>query len=130
MIKFDLTYIIDDDSIFVFVLKKILCKIEGFNTIKNIKNGHDAIINLKSLYDNNEVFPDIIFLDINMPMLDGWQFLEEIEMLPFKEKLNIYLVSSTIDNREIEKSKEYSTVKNFISKPVNATGLIQLLGIK
>ena len=130
MIKYDLTYIIDDDLIFVFVLKKILSKIEGFNTIENIKNGHDAIINLKLLYDNKEEFPDIIFLDINMPVLDGWQFLEEVERLPFKDKLNIYIVSSTIDTREIEKYKEYATVKKFISKPVNTSILIQLLGIQ
>lgn len=127
MKKFDLTFIIDDDKIFVFVFKKILQKIGVFNEVKNIQNGYEALTILKNMDENNESFPDLIFLDLNMPIIDGWQFLDEIELLPFKDKLNIYIISSTIDSSEIEKSKNYESVLSFISKPVINLELCQLL---
>jgi response regulator of citrate/malate metabolism len=129
MRNFDLTYIIDDDSTFVFVLKKLLKKIENFNEIRNIVNGEEAVTVLENHYSNGETFPDIIFLDINMPMLDGWQFLEEIEQSNYHQKCNIYIVSSTIDVNEIEKSKNYASVKGFISKPVLENKLKDILMI-
>jgi CheY-like chemotaxis protein len=118
MTRFTLTYVIDDDEIFVFVLRKLLQKTEHFDEVINIANGLEAIENLVHQYDHNQTFPDLIFLDLNMPVLDGWQFLDEVEKLPFKDSLRIYIISSSIDATEVEKSKEYSTVKSFVSKPV------------
>lgn len=118
MRRFDLIYIIDDDEIFVFVLRKLLQKSDHFNEVVNISNGREAVEVLVNQYNKNKKSPDLIFLDLNMPVLDGWQFLDEIEQLPFKELLKIHIISSSIDAREIEKSKEYSTVKSFVSKPV------------
>jgi CheY-like chemotaxis protein len=129
MRNFELTYIIDDDSTFVFVLKKLLKKIENFNEIRNIVNGEEAVNVLENHHTNEEKFPDIIFLDINMPMLDGWQFLEEIEQSNYYEKCNIYIVSSTIDINEIEKSKKFASVKGFIPKPVIENTLKDILMI-
>ncbi len=129
MTKFDLTYIIDDDPIFVLVLKKILTKMNHFPHIKNLVNGHEALIKLKEISNSKEQFPDIIFLDLNMPVLDGWQFLDEIEKFSFKDKLKIYIVSSTIDTSEIEKAKNYKSVISFISKPTSATELARILKI-
>ncbi|WP_300568189.1 response regulator [Flavobacterium sp.] len=120
----DLTYIIDDDKIFVFVLKKYLEKNDNFNKVLDFKNGEE-VINLLS--DENNQLPDIILLDINMPVIDGWQFLEQIEKLPHKEKLNVFIMSSSIDANDIEKSKSFSTVKDFISKPINNEKLNKLI---
>lgn len=127
MNKFNLTYIIDDDPIFVMVLKKILSRMNYFDEIKNLKNGFEALTDLKKLTSGKDQFPDIIFLDLNMPVLDGWQFLEEVLNLPFYEKLNIYIISSTIDKREILKCKNYKSVKSFISKPTSENDLIRIL---
>ncbi|MEO8517149.1 MAG: response regulator [Flavobacterium sp.] len=124
MRKVDLTYIIDDDKIFVFVLKKYLEKNDNFNQVFDFKNAEE-VINLLS--DENEQLPDIILLDINMPVIDGWQFLEQIEQLPNKEKLNVFIMSSSIDANDIEKSKSFSTVKDFISKPINNEKLDKLV---
>ncbi len=129
MNKFDFTYIIDDDAIFVMVFKKILSNIEYFNKVDTLKNGFEALQGLKNLEANNEKFPDIIFLDLNMPVLDGWQFLEALENLPFKDKLNIHVISSTIDKAEIERSQSFKVVKSFIQKPTSAKQLIQSLGV-
>ncbi|TRX40796.1 response regulator [Flavobacterium restrictum] len=129
MNKFDLTYIVDDDAIFVSIFKKILSKIQNFSEIKHLKNGAIALSDLKKRFDNKQVFPDIIFLDLNMPVLDGWQFLEELKQLPFKNQLAIYVISSTIDKREIKKCRKYKTVLNFIQKPTNESQLKAILGI-
>lgn len=124
MRKIDLTYIIDDDKIFVFVLKKYLEKNENFNQVVDFKNGEEVI---HLLSDANNQLPDIILLDINMPVIDGWQFLEQIEQLPHKDKLNVFIMSSSIDANDIEKSKSFSTVKDFISKPINNDKLNKLI---
>ena len=124
MKKVALTYIIDDDKIFVFVLKKILKKNENFDEVLDFKNGEEV---LALLLNENNPLPNIILLDINMPVIDGWQFLEEIEKLPNKEKLNVFIMSSSIDANDIEKSKSFSTVKDFISKPINNDKLNKLI---
>lgn len=129
MSKFDLTYIIDDDPIFVIVLKKLLGKMNVFKEIKNLKNGLEALKDLNMVNQDKKIFPDVIFLDLNMPVLDGWQFLEELEKTSYKDKLNIYVVSSTIDKREIIKCENYQSVRNFISKPTTPDDLHKALGI-
>jgi CheY-like chemotaxis protein len=113
------TFIIDDDPIFVLLFKKIIEKSERFDRVQNFPDGQYAIEELIKMVDNGIVLPDIIFLDLNMPNIDGWQFLDEVQKHSFIEKLNIYIVSSSIDNHEIERAKRYKSVKNFISKPIS-----------
>jgi CheY-like chemotaxis protein len=123
MHKMGLIYIIDDDDIFVFVVRKLLLKSNHFDEVINIGNGLEAIDLLIYEYETNKKLPEIIFLDLNMPVLDGWQFLDQVEKLPFKELLRIYIISSSIDVKEIEKAKTYSTVKSFVSKPITVEWL-------
>ncbi len=124
MKKVNLTYIIDDDNIFIFVLKKILEKNQSFEEVLDFKNGEKVIELLSNI---TGIIPNIILLDINMPVIDGWQFLEQIEKLPNKDKFNIFIMSSSIDANDIKKSKSFSTVKDFISKPINNDKLNKLL---
>ena len=123
MSKIDLTYIIDDYKIFTFVLKKILEKNKNFNQILDFKNGEEVLLML-TLHNFK---PDVILLDINMPVIDGWQFLEALEKLPNKEQYKIFIMSSSIDKTDIEKSKTFSTVVDFISKPINNEKLNKLI---
>jgi CheY-like chemotaxis protein len=123
MKKINLTYIIDDDQIFVFVLKKIIDKIDNFKIVVDFKNGEDVL----KILSNKETVPDIILLDINMPIIDGWQFLERLEKFPNKDQFKIYIMSSSIDTNDIEKSKTFSMVKDFISKPINNEKLLRII---
>lgn len=116
MKQIDLTYIVDDDNIFVFVLNKNLEKNDLFLNFISFKNGEAVLEDLKQ---KNSTLPNLILLDLNMPFFDGWQFLEAIEELNIKNKLNIFIMTSSIDQKDIEKAKKYSTVKDFISKPIN-----------
>lgn len=119
-----MTYIVDDDVIFVFVLKKLLEKNGNFGKMVDFKNGNDAI---DILFSKESQLPCVILLDLNMPIIDGWQFLDQLEDSELKEQLNVYIMSSSIDRSDIEKSKNYSIVKDFISKPVNADKLDKIL---
>src|SRR3989338_9832965 len=105
--NYKLTFIIDDDPVFVLLFKKILLKLGQFETIQNFENGQLGLDALIEKFNNNEPFPDIIFLDINMPIMDGWEFLKALEKYPFKDDLTIYMVSSYIDPTEIKKSKKF-----------------------
>jgi CheY-like chemotaxis protein len=110
--------IIDDDKIFILLIKRMFEKLGSTLLVQGMKNGQDGLDFLKNRYENDEPIPKIILLDLNMPMFDGWQFLEEIEYLPFADKLTIYVNSSTDNESEIERVKCYKSVKNFHSKPI------------
>lgn len=118
MKSFNSTFIIDDDPIFVLLFKKIIERSERFNKVQNFSDGQFAIEELLKIHQEGSVLPDIIFLDLNMPNIDGWQFLDEIKKHNFINELTIYIVSSSIDSHEIERAKQYQCVKNFISKPI------------
>ncbi|MFA9213255.1 MAG: response regulator [Candidatus Methylacidiphilales bacterium] len=114
--------IIDDDEIYTFLLKKTLKKIDVCNDIKVYINGADGIEKIKALIENNEELPDLILLDINMPLLDGWEFLDEY--IKFKQKIDkrvsIYIVSSSISIADIDKATRHQEVIDFLTKPIEA----------
>lgn len=113
--------LIDDDNIFNFLNKQIIMMDHFAESVHSHVNAVSALEELSSQCKADGEFPDIIFLDINMPVMDGWEFLEEFEKLPqkFPERCKIYMLSSSIDPNDIEKSKAYKSVKDFISKPLS-----------
>lgn len=119
-------YLIDDDKIFNIIHAKTIER-EGYaSCIESFVNGAEAIDRLQKLIkDDNGGFPEIIFLDINMPVMDGWEFLDEYANLPqqYTDKCRIYMLSSSIDSNDIERAKTYKTVYEFISKPLTVDKL-------
>jgi CheY-like chemotaxis protein len=73
--------------------------------------------------------PDIIFLDINMPVMDGWQFLDSFRNIEdmLSKKITIYLVSSSVDKNDMSRSKQISLVKDYLIKPVYKDMFSQVL---
>lgn len=98
-------------------------------TIAECKNGQEAINYISKSLTEKETLPDVIFLDINMPVMNGWEFLEAYEKLgsKIKKKSKLYVVSSSIDSNDKAKAKKYKTVTDYIIKPVSIDQLKQLL---
>lgn len=72
----------------------------------------------------------ILLLDLNMPTMSGWEFLEKFETLEdqIKNQFDIYILSSSVDPREIEKARENPLVINFIEKPLGKKMLLEMFG--
>lgn len=112
--------IIDDDEINNFIAAKLIGKIEPKATVSTCVNGLEGINFVKNKLNNQDEFPDIIFLDINMPVMNGWEFLEEFELIKndIKKKVSINMLSSSVYNDDISKAETFATVNKFISKPL------------
>tara|TARA_R100000935_G_C2822886_1_gene160683 strand:+ start:849 stop:1232 length:384 start_codon:yes stop_codon:yes gene_type:complete len=118
--------VIDDDMIYQMIIKKIIERTHQFETIQFYKDG---IYALEYFNDPNVVLPDLILLDINMPQMDGWQFLQNIiKYRPtFKDETVIYIVTSSIAHSDQEKAKSFSEISGFLSKPVNVDSLKKII---
>jgi CheY-like chemotaxis protein len=119
--------VIDDDDINIFIIKKIVEK-TGFNIDMVAKsNGKLAIDYLEGVTAQNAPFPHLILIDINMPVMNGWEFIEAYEELDFKKDADLYILSSSVYENDIEKTKNYQSVKGFISKPLSMERLTELI---
>ena len=125
MRKINSIFIIDDDPITVFGIRKMLDTNVEFKTISTYGNGKLAIDCIKKVLNETKVGPEVIFLDINMPIMDGWQFLEEFIVLPIEEKVRINIVTSSIDPADYENFKYYNNKSHhqitFNTKPIKST---------
>ncbi len=119
--KINLVCLVDDDNIYTYSAKKILKESPVFESHIVFNNAIDAIEHFKKVADDVSQIPDVIFLDINMPVMDGWNFIEEFSKLKpsLKKKVTIYMVSSSIDPHDIEKAKSTSGIAQYIVKPIN-----------
>ena len=121
--KNKLTYIIDDDKLTVKLISILVSKNKFCEEIQSFNNAQDAIDKLKQNASNNGVLPDAILLDLNMPVMDGWQFLDEFMLLPIKKEISIFIMTSSIDPVDIEMAKKYKIVKDYVEKPITSKKL-------
>ena len=116
--------IIDNSKIYVYGFKKLLSIKDLSNRVTDFSNGNEAIRHLKDP-GNACNLPDIIFLDINMPVMDGWEFLKEFEEIKSQlgKKISVYILSASIDSHDIDRAKNITSISDYIFKPVD----VQLL---
>lgn len=129
MRKIELLALVDDDDTFVFITKKIIEKTNHVKEIKVFGNGLEALDYLKENLNSEYKLPDIIFLDLSMPIMDGWQFLDEFTTLETQKtnKIIIYICSSSISPHDIMKAKKMSSVSDFIIKPVTKDKFTEII---
>jgi len=129
MEKINTICLIDDDMIFRYLTQTLITKTHLVNEIDAFSNGLDAINFLKAVSLDDGKLPDIILLDLFMPVMDGWGFLKEYEKLQPKltKKIPIYIVTSSIDPADIQKSKAINLVIDFIVKPMTKETFLQIM---
>lgn len=126
MKKIKIACIIDDDPIYVFGTKKIMQLTSFCENFMVFHNGKEALDVLKPLVHNGDNLPEIILLDLNMPVMDGWEFLDEFTQIPVKQKVVIYIVTSSIDPADFKRANKYS-INNYIVKPITVDTLSEIL---
>lgn len=121
--------IIDDDEIYIFLMKKSFAAMGINQEVISFLNGADALEELLQLKNNQEALPGIILLDINMPIMDGWEFLNEFRKIQSENstKIPIYIVSSSIANEDLEKSKTYPEIIDYLCKPLELETLVSII---
>lgn len=125
MENIDLVYVVDDDPLYIFSMKKVLKLTEFCNEAKFFKNGQEALDELIPQLDAG-VLPDVIFLDISMPLMNGWQLLDHLIKYPRSKEIKIFIVSSSIDPYDTGKSSSYDIVTDYIYKPITIEKMTEL----
>ena len=113
---------VDDDPITLMLCKMVITKALFSKEITTAKNGEEAIKyfdTLKTSDPNSK--PQLIFLDLNMPVMDGWEFLDSFNTAAYSEfhDTKVIILSSTTDPEDLKKSKKYPMVIDFLSKPIS-----------
>jgi len=121
---------VDDDPITLMLCKKVIIKSSFSNEIITSQNGEEALSyfnTIKHINNKNKLIPQpqLIFLDLNMPVMGGWEFLDHFNSQEFSEfsTIKVVVLSSTIDPEDLEKSKQYPMVVDFLSKPISQSML-------
>lgn len=124
--------IIDDDKVYTFGIKKIINNHLPENTVTTFENGKLALDRLREMSNAKEAMPDFILLDIDMPEMNGWDFLKEFEDLrkSLDKKIEIFVISSRIEsnNESLYQVEWDDKVSKFMPKPVNIERLKEILG--
>ena len=122
----DLILCIDDDPIALMLCKMVINKNSFSNEIAIATNGEEALNYFNLLKGTNynaasTKHPQLIFLDLNMPVMGGWEFLNNFSTEEYSDynTINVIILSSTIDPEDIEKAKKYPMVIDFLSKPIS-----------
>lgn len=129
MKNIDLACIVEDDPMHLFITKKYI-ELSGYvEKILVCKNGKEAYDTLKAMFLNSETLPEIIFLDLNMPIWDGWQFLDEFTKIPIptNQRITIYILTSSNNEEDFKKAKKYSLNSNYLVKPIEQDQLKDIL---
>ncbi|WP_289662360.1 response regulator [Flavobacterium panacagri] len=114
---------IDDDPITLMLCKKVISKSSFSHEVITAQNGEEALHHFNTLkYTNekNKKKPELIFLDLNMPIMGGWEFLDHFTSSDYKEfnSVPVIVLSSTIDPDDLAKAKKYPIIIDFLSKPI------------
>lgn len=109
MTKINDIAIIDDDAITVFGLRKLITMYVECNSIQSYANGKVALDGFIEKMNQKQQIPEILFLDINMPIMDGWEFLEAFLKLNISTKIKINIVTSSIDPYDKKQWEFYKT---------------------
>lgn len=124
--------LIDDDEVINMINTRIIELSKQFGRVTALSSASDALNYLGTASKDSDAYPDFIFLDINMPEKDGWEFLSEFASMPNPAghscpPCRIFILSSSIDLFDIKKARSMSFVSDYIVKPLDLEKVNQLI---
>ncbi len=129
----EIACIIDDDDMYITLLTKVIDLKKLAKNLLIFKNGQEALDYFIKVFQNIEeaVIPEVILLDLNMPIMNGWELLNKLAEynFPALKKSTIYIVSSSINPIDLERSKEFNLVHDFIIKPISPSELTTIFEV-
>lgn len=120
--------LIDDNDMDNYISNYIINKNNVTEKITMKTSAIDALEYLNTLQTNPKEFPDLIFLDIRMPVMDGFDFLEEFIKFPqaINKQCDVVILSSSNHQKDIDRALQYSVVKKYFTKPLESSMLEDL----
>ncbi|MBX9732928.1 MAG: response regulator [Chitinophagaceae bacterium] len=128
MNKVKFVLVVDDDQINNFVCSRMI-KLSGISDhIECVLGGQEALEVIKNAAAKEKQLPDLLFLDINMPGMSGWDFLDQYRNLPpeIKTGTRIFMLSSSLYKDDIDKSSQYKEVTEYVIKPLSIEALREI----
>jgi CheY-like chemotaxis protein len=121
--------LVDDDRFQVTALKKLIDDTGLANEVLHFENGQEAMAYINELTQAGSTLPDVIFLDINMPVMNAWKFLDAYKRVKRQlyKPVAVYVLTSSTDGLDMGKSRHYETVKGYIVKPVTREKVYEIL---
>jgi CheY-like chemotaxis protein len=125
MKKIDLVLLVEDDPITNYINSRLINKAGITGDVQVALNGEDALALIQERIQNNQSCPDLIFLDINMPVMDGFEFLERFRKLDFpnKDKVVIVMLTTSTHIKDMDKLGSFGN-SELIGKPLNHEKLL------
>ncbi len=120
--------LVDDDQVVHFINRKLLDTSQIAEYVGVAHNGVEALIFIKDFFQKNQTVPDVIFLDINMPVMNGFTFVEQLKTLthlPY-EKIKIILLSSSFHSKDKEMAIQLG-IEHYLNKPLSVQNIYKLL---
>lgn len=121
--------VVDDDEIYQYTIKRTLNLLKLTKKVLIFSDGEEAIEFLEENIQDEETLPDVIFLDINMPIMDGFEFMDEfIKLKPRTgKKIIVYMVSSSVDPVDLERAQKINEISDYIVKPIGENQVLNII---
>ena len=127
--KTALIWLIDDNEIDNFIAASVIKRLPDSPEVIAFTDPQSALTVLGNILSNSLRLPNIILLDVNMPKLSGFEFADCLRQLPFGDTIpDIYMLSSSGDRSDIQRSEEHEFIKSYIMKPFTSRHLDIILG--
>ena len=124
-------FVVDDDTLYTYGIKRLLHKRDPESDVRTFENGEEALNSITRMYEQGQELPGVILLDLNMPKMNGWEFLRGFEELRSQsdKDVQVFVISSQAHRKdeEVYRVEWDQKVSEFIQKPVDAEAIINLM---